>query len=292
MNLLDLSRSQLVVCPKVSLNLFEEKLNQEKADFSTFLWYVVPGFNEESRLYGTLDYLQSLQPSLKKNGLEMVIILVDDGSSDNTYKIMKQFADKTGNFAKRINHGGRGSALQAGVRLVREVSRNVKNPGIIAFSAADLKLPLRDFTDSQRYILHKGWTGVFLSKNLSDSLMKRSSSRKLMSFCYNRIVRLLFNFEYMDTQGVKFLQLNEEMFSILESCTDKAFIYDTEVAVKLSLNNMAIKELPYHAEESSEKDSKVNFSATLIMIFGLMKLFRRIGIQRVQRFFLKIKIKK
>jgi hypothetical protein len=91
----------------------------------------------------------------------------------------------------------------------------------------------------------------------------------------------------MDTQGVKFLQLDEGMFSILESCTDNAFVYDTEVAVKLTLSNMAIKELPYHAEDSSEGDSKVNFSATLIMAFGLMKLVRRIGIQRIQKFFSK-----
>jgi glycosyltransferase involved in cell wall biosynthesis len=245
---------------------------------------------EENRLSETIDYLSSLQPQLKTKGLEMLLVLVDDGSSDNTYKIMKKFADSTGNIALKIRHGGRGAALQAGVRVMRNVISRTDDIGIIAFSAADLKLPLEDILESIRYISEEGWSGVFLSKNLSGSLMVRSFSRRFLSLLFNKLVRLLFNFKYMDTQGVKFLKLDEKTFKILEKCTDNTFTYDTEVAIELNLNGAKIKEIPYHLRDSSETDSKVNFYASLLMGLGLIKLLKKTSIQRMNLFSSKFRV--
>ena len=267
---------------KTSIHRGHSETNLNNIVNSAYLWYIVPGYNEESRLSETLDYLTSLQPLLKSKGLKMNVVLVDDGSRDNTYKIMKDFADNTGNFAVRIKHGGRGAALRAGIKFVQETNQAINIPGIIAFSAADLKLPLEDICESCQYISVEGWGAVFLSKNLPGSLMIRSFSRRFLSLLFNKLVCLLFNFRYTDTQGVKFVKLDEETFKILDICTDQAFTYDTEVAIELNLNGKKIKEIPYHIEDSSEEDSKVNFFATMFMALGILNLVKKTSVRRVK----------
>ncbi|MBI1860027.1 MAG: glycosyltransferase family 2 protein [Deltaproteobacteria bacterium] len=72
---------------------------------------VIPAFNEEGSI-GTL--LQSVRAvDLKSIGFEKEIIVVDDGSTDRTYKVATQFADVR--VLKQVPNLGKGRAVQRGI---------------------------------------------------------------------------------------------------------------------------------------------------------------------------------
>lgn len=88
---------------KRKVPVFDEK----KAPFISF---IVPAFNEEKGIKNTVDSLMNID--YPKNKFE--IIIVDDGSKDNTYKIAKTFeSSKIKVFTKK--NGGKGSALNYGI---------------------------------------------------------------------------------------------------------------------------------------------------------------------------------
>jgi len=74
---------------------------------------IVPAYNEEDNISDTLERLSEL--NYPKDKLE--IIVVDDGSKDNTYNIAKEFERKY-NFIKvfRKENGGKASALNYGIK--------------------------------------------------------------------------------------------------------------------------------------------------------------------------------
>lgn len=88
---------------KRKVPVFDEK----KAPFISF---IVPAFNEEKGIKNTVDSLMNID--YPKNKFE--IIIVDDGSKDNTYKIAKTFANNQIRVFTKKN-GGKGSALNYGI---------------------------------------------------------------------------------------------------------------------------------------------------------------------------------
>jgi glycosyltransferase involved in cell wall biosynthesis len=154
---------------------------QNKTDLSTILWYIVPGYMEEKRISETLEYLTELIETLTTYNIKLIPVLIDDGSTDNTYKLMQTYLKETSSFARKIEHGGRGAALQAGINLVNK-KHDLKLNEIIVLSAADLKMPLNDFLDSCDYINRDGWNGVFFSKNVPGSIMIRSYTRRILAY--------------------------------------------------------------------------------------------------------------
>lgn len=79
---------------------------------------IVPAFNEKDNIQKTLASLTKLD--YPKNKLE--IIVVDDGSTDNTYELAQQFAkEKQKTFKGKIlllikKNGGKGSAMNLGLK--------------------------------------------------------------------------------------------------------------------------------------------------------------------------------
>lgn len=74
---------------------------------------IVPAYNEEENLFKTISSL--LRMDYPKDKLE--IIVVDDGSTDNTYKIAKQFISEGVKVYTKKN-GGKGTALNHGLKKV------------------------------------------------------------------------------------------------------------------------------------------------------------------------------
>ncbi len=60
---------------------------------------IVPAFNEEKTISKTLDGLHSIKSELSSKGYELIIYVINDGSSDSTEKV----ANKNG-YALVISH--------------------------------------------------------------------------------------------------------------------------------------------------------------------------------------------
>ncbi len=80
------------------------KINQE---LKNKIYFVIPAYNEEKVISEVLDIL------LKNNFNK--IIVVNDGSKDNTSKIVKKFEDKGVVLLEHLINRGQGAALKTGI---------------------------------------------------------------------------------------------------------------------------------------------------------------------------------
>src|SRR3989344_1450891 len=102
---------------------------------------VVPLYNEENRIQKTLPIIEEkLRKIEKKLNIKGEILLIDDGSKDNTYHTIKTISKykKTKIYKEEINRG-KGHALKVGFK-------NATGDYII-FIDADLSTPLKHIND-------------------------------------------------------------------------------------------------------------------------------------------------
>lgn len=106
-----------------------------------FLSIVVPAFNEEARIGGSLDRLRDFLTTFDR---PWEIVVVDDGSSDRTAGIVEEHAGDDNRIRLiRAQHGGKGAAVKRGMMEAKGEWRFL--------SDADLSMPpeeLARFFDS------------------------------------------------------------------------------------------------------------------------------------------------
>ena len=167
-------------------------------DGELYLSVVVPAFNEEHRLPATLatmvDYLDN-------QGYPYEIIVVDDGSDDNTVTVVRDLMRSHSSL--RVigqTHRGKASAVRAGFEAA--TGRHV------LFSDADLSTPIESlgrFFDR----LCAGYDIVIGSREILSA--RRNSEpwyRHVMGRVFNRVVRLV------SVQGIQDTQCGFKLFTI------------------------------------------------------------------------------
>ncbi|XP_015593192.1 dolichyl-phosphate beta-glucosyltransferase [Cephus cinctus] len=90
-------------------------------DWSINLSVVVPAYNEEERLPPMLDECLEYLEHCRKSGFTYEIIVVSDGSSDNTVKVAESYAMKynTVRVLALVKNRGKGGAVRLGVESSR-----------------------------------------------------------------------------------------------------------------------------------------------------------------------------
>ena len=68
--------------------------------------------------YNSQEYMRKCVDSLLKGGEDVEILIVDDGSKDDTLKIARDYEEKYPTIVKAIHqeNGGHGEAVNAGIR--------------------------------------------------------------------------------------------------------------------------------------------------------------------------------
>jgi len=153
---------------------------------------VVPAYNESARLRGTL---QQILDHVQQQNWSAEIVVVDDGSRDDTVQITGQFAARHPEVRLIQNPGnrGKGYAVRNGMLQARGQ--------ILLFTDADLSSPITEA--SKLFAALEGGADVAIgSRWLDPSLQFRRQSlqRRLLSRLYHIYLRLLLRFPYRDTQ--------------------------------------------------------------------------------------------
>ena len=148
------------------------------------LTIIVPAYNEEAVIYKNLISIAETVYTFCPN---YEIIAVNDGSSDQTRSEILR-ARKENSRIKMVSYQknrGKGGAIKAGVTYA--------SGAYIAFLDADLDLPAEQLETFYRTMLEEVTDFVIGSKLHKDSKLQYPLTRKIMSYGYYLLLRILFH---------------------------------------------------------------------------------------------------
>lgn len=232
---------------------------------------VMPAYNEGDKIF---DNLMKVSKIVESFNLKFEIIAVNDGSSDRTKAEIKR-AVKENPYVKGISYkknGGKGKAIQKGVEAARG--------RFIAFLDADLDLPpeqLKLFIDE---IKSGRADAVIGSKLHKDSEVQYPAIRKVFSWGYYILLRLLFRLKVKDTQtGLKMFKA-EVIKPIISQIKTTGFAYDIEILALICKKGYYISELPVKVVFSRSKGmERIHISDIINMFWDTIKVFYNIKIK-------------
>lgn len=230
-----------------------------------FLSIVIPVYNEEKRIHASLSKVVDY---VKKNGISdnSEIIVVNDGSLDNTVSVINQFKEDY-NFIKLVDYKdnkGKGYAVKKGVLSAKG--------DYILFMDADLSTPLEEINKVIRF-LDMSYDLSIGSRGLKDSkiIIQQPIYRRAMGKIFNLTVRLLLIKKIRDTQcGFKCFK-KEVAREIFNQTKINGFCFDVEVLYIAQRKGYRIKEIPVKWYDFP--DSKVGiFKDSLKMLIEIFKI--------------------
>lgn len=128
---------------------------------------VIPVYNEEANLVALMD---RLLPVLRRMGKSFEIILIDDGSKDNSLTILKEFAGADVQVVELTRNYGQHAAIMAGFSVVRG--------DIVITMDADLQNPPEEIPNLVRVMEEGGYDVVgTIRKGRKDSVWRKVPSR-------------------------------------------------------------------------------------------------------------------
>lgn len=219
---------------------------------------VIPAYNEAARLPG---YLPSVIKYFRARKLKFEIVVVDDGSRDDTTGVIgRQFPQvKT---LRLYENSGKGAAVREGVMAAE--SRQ------ILVCDADGATPIAELAKLEQ-ALATGADVAIGSRYLaeSDIGVKQSLFRRLVSRAGNLLIRSLLDLPYRDTQcGFKLFERRAGQY-IFRNLTNLRFGFDFEVLKKAALLNFSVAEIPVRWNDQA--GSKVTFKQTMRVLNELLR---------------------
>lgn len=203
----------------------------KKATSPIKLSVIVPAYNEGSHIY---ENLLKICDSLNKTDVE--IIVVDDGSADNTHAESKRAAKIRRNIKpiQLTQNVGKGASLFRGFEEARGET--------IAFLDADLEIAPQHVVKLLA-VMQKTKADVVAGVKESGS-NRFPLPRQIMSFLYRQSVSFLFGLAITDTQtGIKIFK-REVLENAVPRMSVSRFAFDLELLVAASRFGYKIVEAP------------------------------------------------
>jgi glycosyltransferase involved in cell wall biosynthesis len=197
---------------------------------------VIPSYNEELRLPGTLERLAEYLPTL---GLQTEVLIVDDGSRDRTAATAESFRQKISRLRVFSNGTNRGKGYS-----VRHGMLEAQGD-MVLFTDADLSAPIEE-SDKLICALKDGYDVAIGSRALDRSLISTHESlfREFAGIIFNRIVRIILRLPFVDTQcGFKAFR-RERCHIIFEQQRIEGFGFDPELLYLARHHGLRAIEIP------------------------------------------------
>lgn len=188
---------------------------------------VLPVYNEEESLPAALEACRALIQAM--DGQTAEVVAVDDGSSDDTGSLLEK-ASVEFPWLRVVTHGvnrGYGSALRSGFEAARG--------RVVGYTDADNQFDIREF---EEYV---GWIGDLDMVAGFRVYRFDPLARLVVSWFYNRLVRILFRVRVRDVDCSFKLMKREKLDRLLLMCDD--FFIDTEIIARARKWNWRIAEV-------------------------------------------------
>jgi dolichyl-phosphate beta-glucosyltransferase len=199
---------------------------------------VIPAYNEEARLPATLETVAAFLKSGSSAFGE--ILVVDDGSSDGTIRVVERFAVTHPEVRLLRNPGNRGKGYS-----VRHGMLAAQGDWIL-FTDADLSAPIQELDKLAAAVRDKHASVAIGSRALDRSLIAthQSSFRENAGRVFNLLMRLVVRLPFWDTQcGFKLFEARAAREIFRRQRLD-GFGFDAEVLFLARLLGYRTVEVP------------------------------------------------
>ena len=217
---------------------------------------VIPSFNEERRLPPTLE---SIAKHILERRPNTEVIVVDDGSSDQTAAVAESCRNRIPRLRVVSNGRNRGKGFS-----VRHGSLEACGE-VVLFTDADLSSPIEEAEKLLAAL--KSHDVAIGSRAVDRSLIEvhESRFREFAGIVFNRIVRLMLGLPFVDTQcGFKAFR-RERCRIIFEQQTIDRFGLDPELLYLARHHKLSIVEVPVRWAHSPA--TKVNMMRDSVQMF-------------------------
>lgn len=224
---------------------------------------IVPVYNEERTVQ---ELLQQVKAVVLPKGLAKEIIVVNDGSTDNTPAILKEFAKDNGVKVIEQPNAGKASALMRGF--------NEASGDILLVQDADLEYNPSQYPQLLAPILN-GEARVVYGSRFLGKIEDMKFINRAANCISNWTMRLLWGTAITDinTCYKVFVKSAIEGIDIVST----HFAFETEITVKLLKKGETIVEVPieYHARTRAQ-GKKIKWATALQMYWPILK-YRFVG---------------
>lgn len=221
---------------------------------------VIPAYNESKRIRSTLEKVENF---LKKKNWDYEIIVVDDGSKDNTADIVRSFINNRIKLLKNKKNMGKGFTVKHGVLKAKK--------DYILFSDADLSTPIEELERFDK--VKHAYDIVIGSRRVKGSKIpvKQPFYRRWPGAIFPFIVSILVLRGIKDTQcGFKMFR-REVAHELFPRQTLNGFSFDAEILYLAQKRGYKIKEMP--VVWVNALDSKLNaMTDSYRMLVELLKI--------------------
>ncbi len=196
---------------------------------------IIPSYNEELRLPGTLDKIASYIQASRRN---TEVIVVDDGSHDRTTEVAESYRGKIANLRVLNNGVNRGKGFS-----VRYGSLEAQGE-VMLFTDADLSAPIEEA--EKLLAAMKNYDVAIGSRAMDRGLIEVHESlfREFAGIVFNTIVRVILRLPFVDTQcGFKAFRRGPSRI-IFEQQTIERFGFDPELLYLARHHGLSTVEVP------------------------------------------------
>ena len=230
---------------------------------------ILPVYNEQLRLKSAFSNILNF---LKRKHFKTEIIFVDDGSTDNSFKMINNFIEK---FKKKIskkkirikiikseNNLGKGSALKLGVKKAKY--------DWILTTDIDMSVSLFQIINwSKKKFINKKYIVYFGSRTHEKSIVKRNFFRKILGGIMRFLISFILKIKMKDTQCGYKLYKKPIAKLIFAQLKNYGFDHDLEIVLFLKSKKIKIMELPVNWIHKNNSQLNI-FLDPVKMFFGIL----------------------
>ena len=259
----DLTSLNSTVVTAAAESKYPPVLEAQQAKYSISV--IIPVYNEESKIHSLLAHIKEI---LSETLLEYELILINDGSTDNSEHVISE----EGKLDKRVKvlsykeNKGKGHAVKMGVL-------NSKGD-VVSFLDGDLDISPAQIKNYIREL--EGCDLVIASKAHPLSIITAPFVRKVLSKMFSILVRVAVGIDIKDTQSGLKIGNGNALRKIFNVMLVKRYAFDVEMLAIASKLNLKIKESPIEIT----LDCSFNIREMVKMFIDVLGISYRIRIIR------------
>ncbi|GAB4219420.1 MAG: glycosyltransferase family 2 protein [Candidatus Microgenomates bacterium] len=229
--------------------------------------FIIPLHNEESIFMAQINKLNKIIRKLEINDYE--IILIENGSTDNTYQLAKKtcLIDKNIILIESVpSHYGQ--AIKKGLETaVNEL-------------VIQLDLDLIDYKFIKKAINSTDDFDILIGSKFLSKKDNRSIFRKILSYGLKKVINIIFGYRGTDTHGIKAYKM-EEIEKLVQKLPMTKHMFDTSIVIEAKNIGLKVVETPISIHEIrpsrfplTKRIFEAMFDIFILFKFKLNNLYR------------------